>query len=658
MDDLDEADALVRRDERLTVALDVAALQQRLDDGRARGRGAEPVLPHGVGELLLVEGLARGLHGGEKRRVAEAVRRARTLVLRPRVQHIDGEALAQTARQLLVEIGARCFGQSLRLRVCILGRTLRAFDVENLPALSVHPRSAAVVVIDDRVAALHLGMNHRNDARRGVEVVLVPGREEAAANEVVDARLVPAERHLPRIVRRGEDGVVVAHAFVVDEARAERALARASRQLLGGVATADRAHDAGQLLFDVAREVAAVGTGIADQLLPLVEALRELERRRGGEAVEPVRVALQLGQVVEEGRGKHALAGLYGLHRGASAERALCDARRLLAVGRQATCAQTPLGRIGGVLGAALLRARLLQRRIEVGAVVARVPVGRLKGRYHLLVVLGHEAADGELPLHQHRERRRLHATDRERVAVGQRVRAGEVHPHQPVRPTATARGIGQRIHLVAVAQILEPGADGALGERRDPETADRFATRGGLVDVPEDQLPLAPRVRRADDLTHLGVVQDPADDLELIARARVHLERPGRGEHRQQLGPPPLPLGPDLMGLWQRHEVPDGPAHHVAVAVQVAVAAAPRPHDACDVARNARLLRQDGDAHPACSGPASALESKGAIDTGALSATTGGPHLSAASRFRRDDEKATAQPRGSRSNAWGTLPF
>jgi hypothetical protein len=52
----------------------------------------------------------------------------------------------------------------------------------------------------------------------------------------------------------------------------------------------------------------AVGPRIREQLVPLVERLRGVERGFRGRAEEPVRVALQLGQVVEE-RRRVALLG-------------------------------------------------------------------------------------------------------------------------------------------------------------------------------------------------------------------------------------------------------------------------------------------------------------------------------------------------------------
>ena len=92
---------------------------------------------------------------------------------------------------------------------------------------------------------------------------------------------------------------------VVDEAPAERALAGPGGEERR-VGPGDRRDDRGQRRGDVAREVAAVGARVAEELLLLVERLRDVQRLLRREAEEPVGVALQLGEVVEERRREPA----------------------------------------------------------------------------------------------------------------------------------------------------------------------------------------------------------------------------------------------------------------------------------------------------------------------------------------------------------------
>src|SRR4029077_14041812 len=77
----DHVQPLLRRDQRAAVALEVADLQQALDDRRARGGRADPGVLHGLAQLLVVDELSGGLHRREQRGVAVAARRFGFLAL-------------------------------------------------------------------------------------------------------------------------------------------------------------------------------------------------------------------------------------------------------------------------------------------------------------------------------------------------------------------------------------------------------------------------------------------------------------------------------------------------------------------------------------------------------------------------------------------------
>ena len=64
MDHFDEADAFVSGNQVSCLAGNVVALQQDFDDVGPRGRGAETVVLHGVGQFFFVKSLARCFHGG------------------------------------------------------------------------------------------------------------------------------------------------------------------------------------------------------------------------------------------------------------------------------------------------------------------------------------------------------------------------------------------------------------------------------------------------------------------------------------------------------------------------------------------------------------------------------------------------------------------
>src|SRR5688572_18482116 len=127
---------------------------------------------------------------------------------------------------------------------------------------------------------------------------------------------------------------MIRHARVVDETRPERPLARSFREkrLIGA---SNRAHDLRQGLRDGLGYIPAVGTRIAEELPLLVEALREREGPLGREAVEPIRMALELRQIVELGRRDLPDLPLDRRDPPLPGFGALDDSRSFLAVGRK-----------------------------------------------------------------------------------------------------------------------------------------------------------------------------------------------------------------------------------------------------------------------------------------------------------------------------------
>ena len=106
-------------------------------------------------------------------------------------------------------------------------------------------------------------------------MVALPGTQQALADHVVDLAFLVVDRGFISGRRRRNDGVVIADFGVVDEAAAEWALAGAGREQLA-VRRCDVINDARQRGGDILGEVAAVGARITDQLVPLVQRLREI----------------------------------------------------------------------------------------------------------------------------------------------------------------------------------------------------------------------------------------------------------------------------------------------------------------------------------------------------------------------------------------------
>src|ERR1700694_4171068 len=129
--------------------------------------------------------------------------------------------------------------------------------------------------------------------------------------------------------------------------------------------------------------------------------------------------------------------------------------------------------------------------------------------------------------------------------------------------------------------------------ERRNPQPADRLRTPRRFIDVAENQFAFAPRVRCADDARDARGKQNLPYRLELVFGFFVNDQRPGFRQHRQQIAPPRLPLRPDFMRLGERSQMANGPRHHIAVTVQIALAPSPRPQDFRDITRHRGLLGQ-----------------------------------------------------------------
>ena len=133
---------------------------------------------------------------------------------------------------------------------------------------------------------------HLADARR------VEGGDEAEDDGVV--HLLERRAEGAGGLAGGDDGVVVGDLAVVVDPGVGGEAGQVEPADLGRPLLAEVAEDAGHLGLEVAREVARVGPRVRDQL-GLVERLRGLERGVGRHPVAAVHLALEVGQVVEQG---------------------------------------------------------------------------------------------------------------------------------------------------------------------------------------------------------------------------------------------------------------------------------------------------------------------------------------------------------------------
>src|SRR4051794_2157257 len=528
-----DVDALLGRDERARVALDVADVDEALDDRGARRGRADARLLHRLAHLLVVDELAGGLHGAQQRGVAVAPRRLGLLLERLGLARVDGLAALQ-ARELLVAplvlvAGAVALGQ-------LAVDAAPAGDEQHLAARAEDVRG-------DR--GLHARVL---ELRVGVE-----DGEEAPRHQVVDPAVVVVHL-LQRVVGvGGDDRVVIADLGVVDHPPERQQVERlhVGRGLAVLGAAPDAAGDLLELRDHVARQVARAGARIGQGLVLLVAALRGAQRAARAEAVARVGLALQRREVVQERRALLALG--------------------LVELGDLAAHAAH-----GGDDGVRLVGA--LQARLGAGveaALVAARALG-LEGGVDQPVLLGLEGADLLLAARDDGQRRRLHAPERdgavERGAQPDGGRARGVHADDPVGLRARLRRVAQLAEVRLVAQLAEGVAHRLIGHRVQPQALDGLLRLHVLVDVGEDQFALAPGVAGVDDRLDVLAAQLVAHDLHLLLGALVaHHELEG-ARHDRQIGHAPLlELVVVLVGLGELDEVTDGPGDDVLRALQPA---------------------------------------------------------------------------------------
>ena len=173
--------------------------------------------------------------------------------------------------------------------------------------------------------------------------------------------------------------------------------------------------------------------------MSLIKRLREFECALRAERVQAVRVPLQFRQVIQQ-RRRHALGLRFDLFdlRLTRAD-TFADGFRLFAVRRQASPPHPSARRPGGTM--CLRTSRRLARR---------------ERRHDVPVVFGNEVPDGKLAFDDHRERRSLHAADRELFTAAERVCSRQIHADEPVGTAAPPGRVGERIVLARVFQPRE----------------------------------------------------------------------------------------------------------------------------------------------------------------------------------------------------------
>ena len=244
---------------------------------------------------------------------------------------------------------------------------------------------------------------------------------------------------------------------------------------------------------------ARIGTRVGQHFVAVVQRLRHRQRVARRQAEAAIDFALQAGEVKQQGRRLGGRPGLFG------------DDAGLAAAGRDDAAGgllmPDALGaRVFAQIFVCVL-ARLFEPRVEPAA-------GILTGLdaeagMHFPVVTRFERADFGLALDQHCQRRGLHPAHGGQVkaaffAVESGHGTGAIDADQPVGFRAAARGIGQRQHVLVIAQMGKALGDRALRHRLQPQALDRLFAAGVLRDQTKNQFALAPGVAGVNQRVHI----------------------------------------------------------------------------------------------------------------------------------------------------------
>ena len=198
--------------------------------------------------------------------------------------------------------------------------------------------------------------------------------------------------------------------------------------------------------------------------------------------------------------------------------------------------------------------------------------LGSLKRQPHMMVFLLAEQNDLAVTVGQHRQGGRLHPPHIQSAVVKDGEQAACVDPNKPVRLLAAKCRLIQRVIVRAGAQGGKALPDRRILHRRNPETGERLGTSGSLIDQPEDQLTLAPRVAGVDQFRHIRAFHQGTENVELVSLFLGHHIAEGVGQDGKVLIPPLL-IAVIVGGrVRQSHQMTNAPGNEPAAAFKIAI--------------------------------------------------------------------------------------
>ncbi len=267
----------------LALAHQKAALEQQVDDAGPGRLGAEAVgFAQGLADLGILHVAGDAGHGGQQGGIGERLGGLGHLL----------QQLPPLAQQLLALTQGR---QGSRLLFLVI---------------FLHPQQRLPARLEDPP---RLGLKlPAGDAQQHLAVVVLERRVELqqilAGNQAIQPGFIATQAPLVAVLLGGDDGVVGIHLAVVPRLAADLAVRFAYRPGQRRRRAGDGLpHLAGPIEV-LARQMAAVGSGVGDELVPFIEALADVQHPLGVHAEPLGGIDLQAGEVV--GQRRRLLAGL------------------------------------------------------------------------------------------------------------------------------------------------------------------------------------------------------------------------------------------------------------------------------------------------------------------------------------------------------------
>ena len=201
------------------------------------------------------------------------------------------------------------------------------------------------------------------------------------------------------------------------------------------------------------------------------------------------------------------------------------------------------------------------------------------------------EIRDLGVALHQQIQGRGLDTAHGQGLVVQHGEKPGGVDAHQPIRLGPAQGRLIQRVIVRSRFQVGKAVFNGAVLHAGNPKALERLFTACHLVNKTENQFSLAPGVGGAHKAGHVGALHQGAQNVKLLLFLVGDDVLPRFREDGQILIAPFLETLVIPASVSKGHQMPDAPAHQIAVSLQIPVVFLRGPDHARNTAGDTRFF-------------------------------------------------------------------